>query len=123
MHFDDARRANRKLVDLPCELVTNDWDEPIGHSLLDASPFGAWVRSSFPGQVGDIVVCCFEPNGWDRRRELTLFAQVKRILRPNQRSPRSGMALEFLDITLAEQMALQRCLNPFPSREPRRWLS
>ncbi len=123
MHFDDARRANRKLVDLPCELVIDNWDAPIGHSIMDASPFGAWVRSSFPGKLGDIVVCCFQPEGWGKRRELILFAEVKRILTPSERFPRRGMGLEFLDITLSEQMALQRCLNPYPSRGPKRWLS
>ncbi len=123
MHFDDARRANRKIIDLPCELVMNDWDTPIGHSMMDASPFGAWVRSSFPAAVGDIMVCCFEPEGWERRRGLTLFAQVKRVLRPRQGTPDRGMALEFLDITLQEQMALQRCLSPYPARQPQRWLS
>lgn len=123
MHFDDARRANRRIVDLPCELVMSQWDTPIGHSMVDASPFGAWVRSSFPASVGDIMVCCFTPEGWEKRAGLTLFAQVKRILRPSKASAQRGMALEFLDITLQEQMSLQRCLSRFPSRQPQRWLS
>ncbi len=116
MHTEDPRRANRKQLDLPCELVVDGWDSPVGHSMLDASAYGAWLRSSFPGEVGDYVVCCFQPPGWERRRELMVFAEVKRILRPERGQLRRGMALEFLDITLNEQIALQRCLSPLCSR-------
>ena len=106
----DPRRAQRELIDLPCELIVEGWDEPIGHSMVDASIYGAWVRSSFPGEVGDVVVCCFSPPGW-QERELMVFAEVKRVLQPSRTHTRRGMALQFIDLSKNEQIALQMCLS------------
>ena len=83
MHY--ARRAQRRSVELPVELMTRDWDEPVLHRMTDISPYGIWVKTSFPRAIGERIVVCFDaPHG----QELTVFAEVTR------RVPRRGRARE-----------------------------
>ena len=85
LHY--ARRARRRRVDLPCQLICSDWDEPYYHHMVDISPYGVWVKTSFPRNIGERVVLCFEgPHG----KELTVFAEVTRQVkrRPGRERPR-----------------------------------
>jgi hypothetical protein len=106
LHY--ARRARRRQVDLACEVITRDHDEPVLHQLEDISPYGVWLRTSFPRQVGERVVLSFvAPHG----EELTVFAEVTRAVPGGPQERRSGMGLEFVDIRQRERVALHRALR------------
>ena len=108
-----ARRARRRPVEMPCELISTDWDEPIHHQLLDISQFGIWVRSSFPHPIGDIVVASFPlPDG----DEATEFAEVTRVVRPSP-GARRGMALELVGMSKHERYQLGRRLRRLPATQ------
>ncbi len=119
-----ARRARRHAIELPCEIITNRWDEPVAHWASDVSAFGMWIPTSFPLKPGERVVVSFKPPAgpWSgrrwRNREVTVFAKVARTTSSGRRSrrhiataPRSGMGLEFSDLTRRERRTLQRCLR------------
>ena len=111
LHY--ARRAQRRKLDLPCEVITRDWDEPVGHRVTDISPYGVWVKTSFPRELGERLVVSFVgPHG----RELTVFAEVTRKVRSRVGDARaSGMGLEFVDLGPAERVALHRALSKLPA--------
>lgn len=111
LHY--ARRAQRRRLDLPCEVITRDWDEPVGHRVTDISPYGVWVRTSFPRPLGERVVLCFTaPHG----RELTVFAEVTRRIPARTGDGRAhGMGLEFVDIGQVERVSLHRALRKLPA--------
>lgn len=116
LHY--ARRAQRRQLELPCELITKDWDEPVGHRVTDISPYGVWVKTSFPRHVGERLVLCFmAPHG----RELMVFAEVTRRTRARVQDSRpAGMGLEFVDLRPSERVALHRALRKLPSDTRRR---
>jgi hypothetical protein len=106
LHY--ARRSRRRHVDIPCELVTRDWDEPIRQRLSDISPYGVWVKTSFPRPIGERLVLSFTaPHG----RPLTVFAEVARAVKHRAGERKSGMGLEFVDITRGERIALHWALR------------
>ena len=108
-----TRRASRRRVDLLCQLIRSDYDEPIRHRITDLSAFGAWVRTTFPMTEGERVVLVFTPPGGT---EVTIFADVKRIERPSEsRRRRSrGMGLEFQGMERHERAALLFLLRDLP---------
>ena len=106
LHY--ARRAHRRQIDLPCEVITREADEPILHQLIDISPYGVWLRTSFPRPVGERVVLSFTaPHG----KELTVFAEVTRATKGSSHQGERGMGLEFVDIRQGERVALHRALR------------
>jgi Tfp pilus assembly protein PilZ len=109
-----ARRAQRRQLEMPCEVITPDWDEPVPHQMTDISPYGVWVKTSFPRSIGERIVLCFTgPHGQD----LTVFAEVARRTRHRADRRRCrGMGLEFVDITARERVALHRALRRMPSK-------
>ena len=116
LHY--ARRARRRAVDIPCELISREWDEPVLHRVTDISPYGVWVKTSFPRPVGERVVVSFVgPHG----RELTLFGQVARRLKSRVGGrTRRGMGLEFVDITRGQRIALHWALREMPDQSKAR---
>ena len=111
LHY--ARRAQRRRLDLPCEVITRDWDEPVGHRVTDISPYGVWVRTSFPRPLGERLVICFTPP---HGRELIVFAEVTRRVPARAKDSRPhGMGLEFVDIRQTERVALHRALRKLPA--------
>jgi hypothetical protein len=114
-----ARRALRRAVELPCELVSSYLDEPLLYWATDLTPHGMWLDTSFPMLAGEVVAVCFEPAIWWSRRPLCVFAEVIR----STRGRTAGMALSFLDMTPHEQRALNGWLRgrppPLPRRRPR----
>lgn len=113
------RRAVRRAVDIPCELVSHHVDEPLLYWATDLTPYGLWLETPFPMALGDKVVVCFAPTVWWPNRELMIFAEVTRIGIGRSVAAR-GMGLDFLDITLHEQRALGGWLHRRPPPLPRR---
>ena len=111
-----ARRCDRRATDVPCELVRRTWDRPVRHRVTEMSPHGVWIQTTFPLRVGEQVVLSFAPPRGRQPRELTVFAEVTRAVRPNKRAgmPLGGMALEFIDLSKPERRLLQRSLQALP---------
>jgi c-di-GMP-binding flagellar brake protein YcgR len=108
-----VRHSERREVDFLCEVVARDWNAPFSHRATDLSPTGAWLRTSFPLEVDDVVVVNLRPPGWRAGRDLTVFARVARSVRVHERNGRreNGMGVRFLDITASERAELTRCLR------------
>lgn len=112
-----CRRGVRHEVELPCELITSQCDEPLLFWATDLSRVGIWLEAQEPLDRGNDVVLCFRPlAGWDAD-EVQVFAQVQRIQRRHQRASTLGMALEFGDLSELEAAALNRWLAPRPRKE------
>ncbi|MCA9644002.1 MAG: PilZ domain-containing protein [Polyangiaceae bacterium] len=112
-----CRRGVRHEVELPCELITSQCDEPLLFWATDLSRVGIWLETQEPLHRGDDVVLCFRPlMGW-HGDEVQVFAQVQRIQRRVQGAPTLGMALEFGDLSDIESAALSRWLAPRPRKE------
>lgn len=113
------RRALRRAVELPCEIVSRYVDEPLLYWATELTPYGIWLEAPAPMQVGEQVVVGFQPLVWWHRRELMVFAEVTRVAWHREASMR-GMALEFIDITPHEQRALSAWLRGRPPQLPKR---
>ena len=116
-----ARRALRRAVEIPCEIISSSVDQPLLHWATDLSPFGMWVETSFPMKAGEVVVVSFQPPVWWPAREITVFARITRVADsgPPPAAGR-GMGLELLDLTCHERRALQSWLRGRPPHLPRR---
>jgi hypothetical protein len=126
-----ARRALRRAVRMPCELLSDLWDEPVAHVLRDLSPLGAFVDSPLPLETGDALLVSVpavaqglntmrvEHQGLGR--DLVLSARVVRSSLGRRRGEmgRSGMGLAF-EASETERLALMRILWGFPPPLPRR---
>lgn len=105
-----TRRAPRRKVKMPLDLVSHESDEAIGFELRDLSPFGLWIDTLCPLQEGAEVVVCFEPPG---ACPLMIFAEVRRAVtgRRNGDCGRIGMGIEFTDITYDEMVMVDHWLR------------
>jgi len=109
------RRTTRHRVEIPCELVTSNRDEPELYWATDLSGHGLWLEGAQSLPLGEVVVACVTPGVWWRRREIQVFAEVVRVsygLRQGDSGP--GAGLRFLDLSPAERWALRRWLRPRP---------
>ncbi len=113
------RRALRRAVQLPCELVSRYVDQPLLYWATDLTPYGLWLETPFPMELGEEVVLCITPGIWWNQRELMLFAEVTRISTSRDQGER-GMGLEFLDATPHERRALEAWLRNRPPPLPKR---
>ena len=119
-----GRRALRRAVELPCDLVSRYLDQPLLYWATDLSPFGLWLETPLPMQLGEQVVLCFQPSHW-RGREITVFAEVVRVANGRRAEAdaatrTTGMGLEFVDLGFDEERALRAWLFGRPPPLPRR---
>lgn len=115
-----ARRAVRRAVTLPCEMLSEVWDVALPQVLTDLSPYGAFLETPLPLSTGDEVVLAFTP-GRGVSRELCLSAKVARVTlgrRPGERQ-RAGMGLAFEDLGAQVRDALSGSLRGLPPPLPR----
>lgn len=113
------RRTSRHRVEIPCELVTADRDEPQLYWATDLSGHGLWLEGAQSLPLGEVVVACITPGVWWRRRDIHVFAEVVRVsygLRQGDCGP--GAGLRFIDLTPSERWALRRWLYPRPLVDP-----
>jgi hypothetical protein len=116
-----GRRAVRRAVDLPCEVVFGDRDEPVVCQARDLSLIGVWLETEAPAEPGDRVVITFRPPNWPSIWNITVFGTVARVSRARRSSDAgtAGIAIEFVDLTDAERAALGDCLKGLPLPQPR----
>jgi hypothetical protein len=116
----NVRRALRRAVDLPCEILTLDADEPLIGRATNLSPLGVWVEVAQSFVEGEEVVLTFRPPQCADGTELTLYGEVARVqtLWPHWDSPATGLGIEFVGLSPAEFQKLERCLHGLPPPFP-----
>lgn len=119
-HRTHDRRALRRAVDVPCEIITFDVEQPMVGRTRNLSPRGMWLETSHPFAVGEEVVVSFRPPHWHEELELTVFGEVARVQMERGRGgrPATGLGIEFIGLSTAEQDALERCLHGTPPPAP-----
>lgn len=117
----ESRRAVRRAVDIPCEVVFANRDEPVACQARDLSPYGVWIETTELAEPGDKLVLSFRPPNWPSIFSVTVFGEVVRVSRGRRKVDRgrTGMAIEFVDLTEAEQQALAECIRGLPPPLPR----
>jgi PilZ domain len=112
-----SRLSARHRVELPCEVITSQSNEPALLWATDLSASGLWIDTDEPLDLCDETVVCFKPSVWWRASEIQVFAKVARISR-GARGPRDdkGMGLSFLDLTQREKWQLRCWLRPRPEK-------
>ena len=95
------RRVSRHAVDLRCDVVTEAWQEPTSHRVLDLGLGGLFVESQrLPDEGSDVLVEMrvgrFVPE------RLTLLGKVRRCERHGRASGRLGFAVE-LDVLASDE--------------------
>lgn len=115
-----GRRALRRAVHVECDVVSRWWDEPVPLLATDLSPFGLWLESPFPLEVGDEMVLELRPPRWSGP-DLQVFGAVRRVsLRRRASDPRSsGMGIEFLDLRAEDAAELTRAVRGLPPPLPK----
>jgi hypothetical protein len=110
----------RRAVDLPCEVVFPDQDEPVRCRARDLSASGVWLETSVLAKPGERVVICFRPPNWPIIWNLTVFGKVARASKARPQTERSthGLAIEFTDLTDVERSAIAQGLKGLPPPEP-----
>jgi len=116
-----ARRGIRKSVDLQCEIIHADCDEPVECRATDLSLYGMWLETAELVLPGDHVVICFQPPDWPEHSPITVFAEVARVSigRRDMDARTTGMGVEFTDLSEAQKEALAACLKGLPPPLPR----
>jgi hypothetical protein len=115
------RRASRHTVELPCEVITSNDDEPVLVWATDMSVEGLWLETSRSLELKEELVVCFKPTVWWHARELVLFGEVARVspgLRHGDGGP--GVGVCFTDLERGERFALMSWLRPRPELPARR---
>ena len=111
----DSRRALRRALDLSCELMSVYWEEPVVHRASDLSPYGMWIDTLFPLHHGaELVVAFAVPRSGEQ------LVTLARVCRSTSDAPRVGMGLEFVEMSEAERVFLERNLRGIPPRLMRR---
>lgn len=109
----EGRRAARYGVELNCRLSSRYWGTPVAHRVLELSPYGAWVDTSFPLRPGEKAVLDFAVPGriaYPRFKLLTRVSRVQMRRGTSDDTP-MGMALEFLDILPNERREIVSFLS------------
>lgn len=118
----DPRRGARHAVDLECEVIRQDFDEPVPCQIRDLSASGMWIETTHEMLPGEKIVVTFHPPDWPSPFAVTVFGEVARISMGRRRSDHglTGMGIEFTDLGEAEREALSACLEGLPPPLPRR---
>jgi hypothetical protein len=113
----EARRALRRAVEVPCDVVSHYSDEPQEHVASDVSPFGMWIDTVMPLHPGAEVVVGFRLPSHPGP-ELFLFATVTRVVTGRRRGDRGslGMAIEFSDMSDEQRETVASCLQGIAPR-------
>jgi hypothetical protein len=117
--FPQRRRAVRRAVQVECDVVSDHWDEPVPLLATDMSPFGLWLETPFPLEIGEELVIAFTPPGL--HDELVAIAEVRRVALRRRRTdpPVSGMGVAFTDVEAVAESGIEQGLQGLPPPLPR----
>lgn len=112
----DPRRGTRRAVDIPCEVIRTDSDEPLRCRATDLSHSGIWLETHTPLQPDEPLVITFRPPEWPSPFSITVFGRVARVAAARSSTEGSvpGAAVEFGDLSEAERDALDACIEGLP---------
>ena len=115
------RRALRRSVRMPCDVLANDYDDTVTHMLTDLSPFGAWIETIYPLEPGAELLVSLTPAGLDASCDVVLAGRVARASLGRRRGEigRSGMGVAF-DASDLERAQLSAALHGLPPPLPAR---
>jgi len=57
------RRALRRLVRMPCDVLADVFDDAVAHVMTDLSPFGAWIDTTYPLDPNAELLVSLTPPG------------------------------------------------------------
>jgi hypothetical protein len=112
------RYEMRRSFGIPLEVITANWDDPIGLIAGDLSPRGTFIQSEMIPDFGEQVVCSF--NLKPGAREYCFFGEVTRInmLRRKTDMGHPGFGVKFLDTSPIERLAIRHSLRGLPPPIP-----
>ena len=107
----------RRSTDIPVEIMTAAWDEPIRLYARDLSPGGLFVRSEFFLDAGVPVICSFKLH-----KEHYVYGKVLRANMMRRRTDRGrpGFGVEFLYTTPITRLRIRESLRGLPPPIPAR---
>jgi hypothetical protein len=120
----NVRRGLRRAVALECEAWSEAWDEPAPLCATELSPYGAWLETSYPLELGDWLVLSVRLR--PKAKELFVEGRVRRVelRRRITDKRRAGMGVEFVDLAPTLRLVLDDVLRgtppPLPERAPGR---
>ena len=107
----------RRGSEVPMEVITSHWDEPVDLKTGDISPRGAYIMSNFMPNLGDHVICSFQLG---KKKRFDFFGEVTRVnlgrRAADVREP--GFGVEFLDSTPLERIQIRDALRGTPPPVP-----
>ena len=118
-----SRNSIRRGVQLDCEVVSANADEPLRYRATDLSQRGIWLQTARPVRTGETVVVCFAPADGREHEELWVFGEVARVTtqrRADDDTPGVGMGIEFVDLSAAEKTRIEVWLHTQRAPVPRR---
>ena len=108
----------RRSTDIPVEIMTAMWDEPIRLRAGDLSPGGLFLHSELFPDPGTPIICSFKLH-----KEHYVYGKVLRRNPMRRRSDRGrpGFGVEFLYTTPITRLRIREALRglppPIPSRK------
>jgi hypothetical protein len=108
----------RRSLEIPIELITPQWDDPVNLVAGDLSPRGAYVQTEMMPESGEHVVCSF--NLQLGRPEYCFFGEIIRINMLRRKNDRGwpGFGIKFLDISPLERLTIRHALRGLPPPIP-----
>ncbi len=113
----EQRRAPRRSALLPCEVLSDVWEEPLELQARDLSTLGVWLETDLPLDPGDLVVIGLQLP--DDPEEHLVSGIVRRAELHDTDGCPSGMAVEFDRLDPPTIRALERSLAKRPPALPR----
>lgn len=107
----------RRKTQIPIEVITSMWDEPVKLIADDLSPRGTYLVSEMMPNLGEHIVCSFQLTPGE---EHTYFGEVSRVnwLRRSTDLGMPGFGVEFLDTTPFARIKIREALESLPPPLP-----
>ncbi|MBN2526820.1 MAG: PilZ domain-containing protein [Deltaproteobacteria bacterium] len=99
----------RRSVNIPVEVISTYWDEPVLLDTFDMSPGGAYFNCDCLPEPGEYVVCSFSAGD----NKYDFFGQVVRsnLMRRTEESGEAGFGVQFLDTKPLDRIRIREHLR------------
>ncbi|MFW5876323.1 MAG: PilZ domain-containing protein [Myxococcota bacterium] len=118
--IEPRRGAVRRAVSLQCQVLADDWDEPVPYDVRDLSPGGMFLDTTLPLEPGTEMLVSLRPERWPGQGPVVARAVVRRVeLRRRRAEGRAaGMGVAFVDLSDDDVENLDACLRGLPPPLP-----
>ncbi|MBN2801922.1 MAG: PilZ domain-containing protein [Deltaproteobacteria bacterium] len=107
----------RRRKEIPIEIISSHWDEPLTFTSGDLSPRGTYIFSEMIPDMGEYLVCSFRLGN---NKNYNFFGKVVRTnlnrRKIERRNP--GFGIEFLDSKPIERIQIRESLRGTPPPNP-----